>query len=310
MSGLQIMYYVSILFFFVMVIAKMIRIARMPVHLRWDLYPIPHEKGKEDYGGSYYEEVDWWLKPKQFSLINEVKEMVKEIVFIQSVFKHNRPLWFFTFPFHFGLYCIVGFAFLLFLGAGMGAAGITVSATSANGFAVLVHYLTWALGGIGSLLAVFGGLGLLLMRLGNYELRSSAVFSDYANLLFLIAIFGTGLWGLLTADPGYEGSRAFVQNIITFTPVGEIPAIMAIHVWLVVGLFFYFPFTHMTHMVAKYFTYHTVRWGDEPNTRDSQIEQSVQEALGYTVTWSAPHVKTGGTWAEAATAPEEDDKNE
>ena len=97
MSGLQIMYYVSILFFFVMVIVKMIKIARMPVHLRWDLYPIPHEKGREDYGGSYYEEVDWWLKPKQFSLINEIKEMIKEIVFIQSVFKHNRPLWFFFF---------------------------------------------------------------------------------------------------------------------------------------------------------------------------------------------------------------------
>jgi hypothetical protein len=75
MSGLQILSYVSIAFFLVVVAAKMIRIARMPVHLRWDLYPIPHEKGRSYYGGSYFEEVNWWTKPMHFSLVSEVREM-------------------------------------------------------------------------------------------------------------------------------------------------------------------------------------------------------------------------------------------
>ncbi len=65
------------------------------------------------------------------------------------------------------------------------------------------------------------------------------------------------------------------------------------------------PFTHMTHVVGKYFTYHKVRWADEPNIRGSEIEKSVESVLGSKITWSAPHIKSGGTWADAATAPEE-----
>jgi len=41
---------------------RVVKAMRMPVHLRWDLYPIP--KGPRDrqrYGGSYFEETEWWL---------------------------------------------------------------------------------------------------------------------------------------------------------------------------------------------------------------------------------------------------------
>jgi hypothetical protein len=71
---------------------------------------------------------------------------------------------------------------------------------------------------------------------------------------------------------------------------------------------FYFPFTHMTHLFGKYFTYHKVRWEDEPNFRGSKIEKAVTKALGYRQNWAAPHIKTGGTWADAAT--EETSSNE
>ena len=37
------------------------RYARMPMHLRWEIYPVPHEAGKRAaYGGSRFEDVDGW----------------------------------------------------------------------------------------------------------------------------------------------------------------------------------------------------------------------------------------------------------
>ena len=35
----------------------------------------------------------------------------------------------------------------------------------------------------------------------------------------------------------------------------------------------YIPFTHMSHFVGKYFTYHAVRWDDAANRRGGAIEQ-------------------------------------
>jgi len=68
----------------------------------------------------------------------------------------------------------------------------------------------------------------------------------------------------------------------------------------------YIPLTHMSHFVAKYFTYHSVRWDDAPLRDNRRIAAAFAEYLTYRPTWSAPHMKAGGatTWAEvAATNP-------
>ena len=44
----------------------------MPMHVRWELYPVAHEKGRASYGGSYFEEVDWWTKPREVDKLGEV----------------------------------------------------------------------------------------------------------------------------------------------------------------------------------------------------------------------------------------------
>ena len=54
----------------------------------------------------------------------------------------------------------------------------------------------------------------------------------------------------------------------------------------------------MTHFIGKYFTYHKVLWEDEPNLRGSEIEEEVKKVLRYRVTWEAPHVKPGMSWAD------------
>jgi len=301
MSGLQLLMYLAVVVFVVGTAYKMLKISRMPQHLRWDLYPIPHERGKADYGGSYFEETDWWTKPANFSLFSEIKEMAKEIVFIQSMFHNNRSLWVFSFPFHFGLYLSVGFVGLLIIGSIMNLAGAAVTATAA-GLAGLIYSATIIVGLVGAVLVAFGAVGLFFSRLGKHELRAASVWTDYFNLLLLAAIGGTTLALGLSADSGFGQTRAFVTGLVSFGNAGVTGGVITAHIILASAFMLWLPLTHMTHFVGKYFTYHKVRWEDHPNVRGGKVEAAINEALGYKITWSASHIKSGGTWAEAATA--------
>ena len=80
----------------------------LPLHVRWEIYPVQHETtAKVAYGGSYMEEVNWWNKPYKSSRFNELKYMVPEILFLRGLWKENRSLWWLSFPFHFGLYLML-----------------------------------------------------------------------------------------------------------------------------------------------------------------------------------------------------------
>ena len=301
MGGLQILIYIALLFFVVVIALKMIKISRMPLHLRWDLYPIPHEKGKGEYGGSYFEELDWWTKPRNFSLISEIKEMAKEIIFIQSLWKNNKPLWVFSFPFHFGMYMLVALFGLLFLGSILNLCGIQTTESSPNALGGMICQIIPIIGNIGFALAIFGGVGLFFSRIFNGKLCRASVTSDYTNLLVLLAFFVVGFIAVLTVDSSYILHRNFIQRMITFQAIPNFNIWIKAELWLLALVFLYLPLTHMTHFVGKYFTYHKVRWEDEPNVRGSKIEAAVINSLGYKLSWSADHIKTGGTWAEAAT---------
>jgi nitrate reductase gamma subunit len=64
----------------------------------------------------------------------------------------------------------------------------------------------------------------------------------------------------------------------------------------------YIPLTHMSHFIAKYFTYHTVRWDDRPNLKGSDLAKKVAEYLTYRPRWAARHIGADGvkTWADIA----------
>jgi len=59
----------------------------------------------------------------------------------------------------------------------------------------------------------------------------------------------------------------------------------------------------MMHFVAKYFTYHQVRWDDAPLVRGGPLEQELEQLLQQQVTWSAAHIGADGgkNWVEVAT---------
>lgn len=302
MIWLQALVYFSFAVFVLVVLAKVVKYATMPLHLRWELYPVPHEKGRAEHGGSYYEESEWWKKPRETTLIGELKDMLTEMLFIKRVFKYKRPLWWFTYPFHVGIYLILVWFVLVFIGALFEVAGMHVSATPAQQLALpwllpLVYYLTWIVGILAMALMLIFGTSLLLRRLFDEDMRNYSSFLDYFNLLFIITVVATGVvaWQY---DSDFALARAVMKSLITFSSSPEISGATVLHVVLLSLLLLYLPFTKMTHFFAKYFTYHKVLWEDAPNLRGSEIEKKVKKALGYRVSWNAPHVKPGMAWAD------------
>jgi len=59
----------------------------------------------------------------------------------------------------------------------------------------------------------------------------------------------------------------------------------------------------MSHFIGKYFTYHSVRWSDQPLRQGDRMEKKLAEYLTYKPTWAARHVGADGTrtWAQVAT---------
>lgn len=95
----------SVAVFAAVLVIKVLRYMRMPIHLRWELYPVPHEPEAE-HGGSYYEE-EWWKREKKVSKFNELKDMLGEMLFIKRVYHNKRELWLMTYPFHLGIYLML-----------------------------------------------------------------------------------------------------------------------------------------------------------------------------------------------------------
>ncbi len=299
MGFLELLTLVAGLVFVAAFVAKLVKYFTMPMHVRWELYPIPHE-GKS-YGGSFYEEVDHWEKPRHKNHLAQYKFMVPEILLIKALYEHNRSLWYWSFPFHFGLYlCIGGLSFLV-IGAIMQIYGANPE-TSA--LASLVQALTIVLGVTGYIMGSVGTIGLIVKRLKDPELSEISAGIDYINLTWLAAIFVTGFLVWLQ-DPYFATSRDFLAGLLSFSShSARLTGLHIINLVLFLGFIAYFPFTHMTHMVSKYFMWDKVKWDDNPNVGDAGMDAKINKYLGYPVSWSAPHVGSEGkkSWAEVATS--------
>ena len=301
MNVLQLTTWVAAAFFVVVVVLKTIKIARMPVNLRWDLYPIPGEKDKAAYGGSYFEDSSWWEKPRLVSLTGEIREMAVEVLFLRGIFRNNRSLWWFSYPFHIGLYCLVALVVCLKISVVLQWTGMPVDGGTPEFMPLALQYAVRAFAAAGWTLTLAGGLGLLAMRLFKHDLRAYSVPGDYINLILLIAVSGAGFFAWATVDRDSHHLREFAHSLISFLPAPPTtPAATTCLVWLTDLLLVYFPFTHMTHFIGKFFTYHRVRWDDLPNRPGSRLEKKLQKAADNPVGWSAPHIGPNSTWGEAS----------
>ncbi len=316
-SILLIVSYASVAVFLAAVLYKAVTFSRMPIHLRWELYPVAHEKGRVEYGGSYLEEPDWWTKPRHQSIVGQLKVMIPEILFLAAVWEHNPKQWFRSFPFHIGLYLAAGLVGLLLLGGLATAAGFTV-APDAGLLAAALYHLTYLVGYAALGLGLIGAAALLARRTFDTDYAEYTKKADYFNLAFFIVTFVVALAAHALADPDFVVLRDYFARLLTFNfsadPALAMPTGLSIlEIALASVLVAYIPLTHMSHFFIKWFTYHGVRWGDEPNMPGSKIEQQVNEVLQYPVSWSASHIRGDGkrTWVDVATSgveAEEDEK--
>jgi len=307
--------YASVAIFFIAVLYRYIRISRLPLHLRWELYPVPHEKGRAHYGGSFLEEPDWWTKPRHTSLTGDLKVMLPEIILLAGVWEHNRKQWLRSFPFHFGLYLLAGLIVLLLVGGVASAAGLTVAAEG-DLFGRLLFHLTYLVGYAGLGLALIGSLALLFRRLFNADYREYTTKGDFFNLVFFVLTLAVALVAQIGGDLHFSILRDHFLRLVTFgMGAGGAEAVrfsnlQTVEVILGSLLVAYIPLTHMSHFFTKWFTYHHIRWSDEPNIKGGKFESKIAAELSSPVSWSAPHIRGDGkkNWVDVATAGVEDTK--
>ncbi len=309
-SILLVVTYGAVAVFLTAVVHRAVKISRLPLHLRWELYPVAHEGRRARYGGSYLEEPDWWTKPREVSLAGELKVMIPEILLLAGVWEHNRPQWLRSFPFHFGLYLLAGLLALLLAGGIAVAAGVAVS-PDGGAIGKLLYNATYVVGYVGIGLGLLGSLALLGRRIFNVDYREYTTKGDYFSLSLFVVTFAVALLAHTGGDTYFAGLREYFAQLVTlggYSAVGEaagaMPWLTALEIILVSVLLAYIPLTHMSHFFTKWFMYHDVRWSDEPNLVGSKIERQIGEALQYPVSWAAPHIRGDGkkTWAEVATA--------
>lgn len=306
MTGTFLLYftYVALAVFILVIGYRTLSIAKMPMHLRWELAPVPHEPGKNRYGGSYLEEYEWWTKERKHTFFGVADYMFKEVVLLKGVWENFKTLWVFTFSLHNGLYLLMGMIALLIAAAiaslaNAGDAGV-IGASSVRVLAMAIKIV----GGLGFAIGTFGAIGLLIMRLVSERLKPFTTPVTLFNLLLLGALFISGGYALLKVPEFSAQMMGFVKALLTADTSVALSKPLAAHV--VIGMFFVaiMPMGFMMHLAIKYFAYHSIRWDDEPMTAGHKMGDEVQKLLGQTVTWSATHLQTGKpnqNWVDVAT---------
>lgn len=290
--------YLAALVFVAATLKKVVSIAKMPRHLRWDLYPVAHEGP----AGSVYQKVEFWNQPRPFSVVHELAEMVPEMVLLKRTFLYNRRMWNFSFPMHFGLYLMIVWLVMLKVGALVQlTTGILISAASTVLWAQALNAVTVMVGAGGLALGLFGTAGLLWMRLTDEELKDFSAPVTFFNLYLLLAIFGVGFAAFIVSDPSFALARNYVASLIAFKPMAGLPVLMLLEIVLLGAFLIYLPFSRMLHFAAKYFFYHNIMWDDEPVVKGGELEKAIGGYLHYRVNWSASHIKPEGSWLEQAT---------
>lgn len=297
--------YAAIVAFVALVFLKVRCYLKDPVHVRWELYPVAHEGKKVAYGGSFMEETDWWTKARHIDHMGDIMALVKEVLFLHATFEHNLKLWFRTYPFHFGMYMLMGGIFIMLFAAILQICGVVE-----GGFVNFLSNVINAISLIGMLGIIGGGIGLIQRRLADPGLAKYTTPEHYFNLgaFIVYALVGLATW--VTNPSFFELGRSFMVNLLTFNfaPLGS--SAFTLHLLIGFALMVWIPMTHMGHLFMKYFTYHDIRWGDEPSGYNEETQKKVAAQLGRPVSWAAPHIGGDGkkTWVDVATSNPTDTK--
>ncbi len=289
--------YFAYVFIVAMYTAKIVKFMKAPVHLRWDLYPVLHEEHWR-YGGSYYETPEWWTQPRPRNRVRGFLHLLAHNFYLGDYFRINRGYWMALYPWHLGFILIITFHIFCFLAAVAMLLGLSIGA-DASGVGLAAYYLILVTGVASFVLGALGSVGLLIKRLTDADLRRYAAPLNYLNYLFFLLVFLSGLSAWLFSDPTFSEYREFWKSLISFQ-APHVGAASAAHILLFSLFLIYLPYTRSMHYISRFLAYFRIRWDDEPNERGSRIEQQISELLQGRMSWSAPHIGAGYSWAEAA----------
>jgi nitrate reductase gamma subunit len=196
----------------------------------------------------------------------------------------------------------MGFIGLQLLGAILLIGGVTVH-PAAGGFGGLLGSVIKVIGPVGFVLGIVGALGLLIKRLTDPALKLYSSVGHYFNLVLFMVTLGLATATWWTVDPDFVGGRVFLASLLRFEFL-EVPnTLFLVTMLMAFATVAYIPLTHMSHFFMKYFLYHDIRWGDEPNVNLPATDAKIATVLNYPVSWAAAHIEGDGkkTWAEVAT---------
>lgn len=298
--------YFAVVVFLVKTLATVRKYHHMPRHLRWDLYPVPHQEPE----GSKYQKVDFANLPPHVSLLHELKAMSQEMLFIKKAFVNNPKVWWGSFPLHAGLYLGALWLVMLLVGGVLEMGGQEVTANSPSAVAAVVYYLTEVAGVLGFVAGFLGSLILLWRRITDEALRDISDRVSYLNLGLLLLLFGTGLLAWWLVDPSFQVIRFHAASLLLLNPSKVAAPLVILEMFAFCLFLLYLPFSRMMHFVGKYFFYHNIMWDDALMKPGSLMEKDIAAYLQYEVTWAAPHIRQKGSWVKQVTAgpPKEGEK--
>jgi hypothetical protein len=266
---------------------RIARVMRMPAHLRWDLYPMPRgTSAQRRHGGSYFETSEWWLKKTEHSRWHEITYIAGEVMGFRTLWQRNRPLWLWSWLMHLGLYALV-------------AAGLLTGLASVTD-AAWMEWIRWAVMA-GAAAGMAGALGLIVVRAGERFPFSGR--REYFNLAAILSVCVTALEASSFAAAPRQ-MVSFVRALLSMGPAPELSSALALHLIVLGAFIVYFPATHMTHAYMKFFAFHRVRWDDTPLAHDAALAEAIAHNLNRPLTWSAAHIRSRQTWAQAASGEE------
>ena len=175
--------YLGLVIFLAGCIRRVMQYARAPIHLRWELYPVPHEdRERAAHGGSSFEISNRWTRAPHFNWRGELCATLPEIAFLKGLWEFNRRLWYASFLFHAGLYLTIAAGVLI---AGVAWLGGPSHASLVYWMRGLYHAAAYA----GGVLTLSGAVALLFRRLTDPELRNYTSAADIFNLHFFILTY-------------------------------------------------------------------------------------------------------------------------
>lgn len=280
---LQLLIYASIIVFLSGLLYKFwILLKRM--HLRCDLYPLPHVP--RSYGNSKYENVEWWKKEVKKSLFGKLKGILGICILNRKKMSLQPKHWLATFLFHLGIFLHGLWIFFLIIFILVNPSTVFLAEEAL----LILSYF----GAIGLHLMFIFALYLLIRKLRS-PIRHYVPPEDYIILILVLIISSSGILAFLEVD--HKHVLEVLRSLILLSEIPTLSLFETIHLFTFSILILIIPFTRIAHYIAVWFA-HLVLWDDRSANK---LKDELRKILkGYKVKWSANHLNPELNWEEEA----------